>query len=40
MVISIGRREFVAAFGGAAVAFPFSAGAQQGERVRQIGVLM
>jgi ABC-type uncharacterized transport system substrate-binding protein len=34
------RREFIALVGGATVALPFSAGAQQGERVRRIGVLM
>ena len=32
------RREFIALVGGATVALPFSAGAQQGERVRRIGV--
>ena len=34
------RREFIALVGSATVALPFSAGAQQGERVRRIGVLM
>ena len=34
------RREFIALVGGATVALPFIAGAQQGERVRRIGVLM
>jgi putative ABC transport system substrate-binding protein len=34
------RREFIALVGGATVALPFTAGAQQGERVRRIGVLM
>jgi putative tryptophan/tyrosine transport system substrate-binding protein len=34
------RREFIALVGGATVALPFSAGAQQGERVRRMGVLM
>ena len=34
------RREFIAGLGSAAVAMPFAAWAQQGERVRRIGVLM
>ena len=34
------RREVIALLGGSIVAQPFTAGAQQGERVRRIGVLM
>jgi hypothetical protein len=40
MPVILGRRELIAALGGAAVTLPLAALAQQAEHMRRIGVLM
>ena len=39
MTVTIGRRELLAALGGAAVTWPLAAWAQQREKVPRIGML-